>query len=107
MRKQRRKPRRRIQWWQIIGFLLCMYYLAPSFSNMGRLLLHSVAEPVLQLLSDEDSEAALSLAGTQDVGKGNIRFVHVQDDKYSVDGFDGCQLPCLRSENSSENAADS
>lgn len=63
-----------------------MYYLAPSFSNMGRLLLHSVAEPALQLLSDEDSETALSLAGTQDIGKGSICFVHFQDDKYSVDG---------------------
>lgn len=88
MKRRRNRSGRGIQWWQIIGFLICLYYLAPSFSNMGRLLLHSVVQPVMETLQQgKQAEADEPLpADTKDIGKGNVSFVYFRDDKYSVDG---------------------
>lgn len=62
-----------------------MYYLLPSFSNAGRLLLHSVIQPALERIKTDSGTGSDSVL-EEEVGKGGVHFVHFQDDNYVVDG---------------------
>ena len=85
MKRRNHRRHRRIQWWQIVGFLICLYYLLPSFSNAGRLLLHSAIQPALERIKTVSGIGSESVT-EQTVGKGGVRFVPFRDDTYIVDG---------------------
>lgn len=83
---RRRRRRRRPQWWQIVGFLICLYYMYPSLLNIGHLLMQDVVQPALEIFVHSSSVQAVLSPESQEIGQGSITFTHLHDDLYGVEG---------------------